>query len=162
MERTAKKKDYYNQAVGRIPVPFEDGHITIRECADAELKEEVGIDRSLVRATIEFGCMDSAFNDPRAHYIRHIFLRWVETPPKSSAELKNVFAIPLSQLPVLINRSQKLSIGNTALELQLNHDKLLELVLSTPFAKAFVDSIMHFYDQPTGALTYGLGGAQVF
>jgi hypothetical protein len=108
--------------------------------------------------------MDSAFNDPRAHYIRHIFLRWIESPPKSSAELKNVIAIPLSQVPMLTSRTRKWRCADgTELELQLNHHTMVDLVLSMPMTQAFISSILQFHQATIGQpMTYGLGGAQVF
>jgi hypothetical protein len=43
VERMAKKRDYFNETFGRLnATAIEEGHMTVRESADQELKEEVG------------------------------------------------------------------------------------------------------------------------
>lgn len=141
-ERCAKKSPIPSASgYGNGIVP-EAGDVSLREAADKELKEEIGIDRLQVKATQEFGCMDDMLNDSRCHGIRHIFLRWVDQAPRPSSELSNVLSVPVSQMSKLYNREINWrSPDGKLLGMILNHDLYARLILEHPQTIDFISSI---------------------
>jgi 8-oxo-dGTP pyrophosphatase MutT (NUDIX family) len=139
-ERCARKAD-----------GFEPGDMSLRAAADKELNEEVGISRGAGAGRIvtrELGFIDDPLQEPRAHYERFVYLRWVEQEPKPSSELKKILMVPLSIVPSLCDRR----IGWTdptdgaQLGLVLGHDKLLRLIMSHPDTQSFLANVATFYD----------------
>src|SRR6185295_48583 len=107
--------------------------------ADKEMKEEIGIDLRNTKATVPLGYMDHVFSDPRCHGVRFVYLRWVEQEPKSSAELQNVVAAPLSVLSALCSGEQKWRAPDgREFGLILNHDLFLRVVMLHPMTAAFL------------------------
>ena len=136
-----------------IGVQFEQGDMTLREAADKELSEEIGIDRKTSRIiTRELGFMDDPLAEPRAHYLRCIYLRWIEQAPKTSAELKKALAVPVSRVKDLCARKTVWKDANgNEFGLELNHDLLIGLILSHPDTNAFLANISTVYDRPLGS-----------
>lgn len=157
-ERMGNRTRRYDTQTGKY-IEFEQGDFSMREAADKEVKEEIGVDPKLIRATRFFGMMDDVFGDPRCHGLRAgIYLRWIEQPPSTSAELKNIVAIPVSQLHLLTERKSKWRFADgKELELGLGHDKLIKLVLAHPDTQAFLTLIRTYYDVQTR--NFGNGSA---
>lgn len=149
-ERMGNKKGFTGTNIygSQIYLSFEDGDMSLKEAADKEIKEEVGIDPKLIRASREFGLMDDVFGDPRCHGIRYITLRWVEQMPKASEELKDIVAIPVSQLSVLYGGTSNWRFPDgKECGLILGHDKLIRYVIEHPDVIEFLSLIATFYQK---------------
>ncbi len=154
-ERCAKKAPItvYSPGKGNVNVQMEQGDMCLRNAADKELKEEIGIDPRNIKATQELGFMDDVFSDPRCHGLRFIYLRWVEQPPRPSDELTNVLSIPVSQMPKLWDREiQWTSPDGKEMGLILNHDNYAKVILNHPQVTEFLTGIKVQADsaQPQG------------
>jgi len=148
-ERMANKKARPGRTVDFGVPNFEEGDISLLDAADKELREEIGIDKKNVRMTRELGLLDDFLSEPRAHYVRFAFLRWIEQPPKTSDELKTVIALPVSQLKGLCDRSETWkNARGEEFSLELNHDKLIKLILAHPETQAFLANIATVYEVP--------------
>lgn len=153
MERMGNKnwRPPYGGAVGinmsSALKKLEDGDPDLRAAADKELSEEIGIDkRNSTIVTQQLGFMDDVFSDPRAHYLRCIFLRWIDQPPKPSEELKSVLNVPINALLPLLNRQAKwITANQEELFLELNHDVLITLILRMPATQKFIANMKAFY-----------------
>lgn len=147
-ERMANKKSLPDRNNGEY-VKFEMGDISLRAAADKEIKEEVGIDPRNIKFTQEFGMMDDVFSDPRCHGIRAgIFLRWVEQTPSPTDELKDILAIPVSQLGMLYNNVAKWKFADgKEFGFILGHDKLVRMVMKHPQTLDFLALVKTFYDK---------------
>jgi hypothetical protein len=145
-ERMANKSRPEEHAGGR-GFKTEGGDSSLRAAADKELNEEIGIDKTKVKVTRELGFMDDCISEPRAHYLRCIFLRWIEQSPRPSEELKTVIPVPLSKLPDLC--SGKIAYKDAQgqeLRLELGHDRLLHLVMAHPETQGFLANLVTIYD----------------
>ena len=85
------------------------------------------IPKDRIKATELVAVMDDAFNDPRTHGIRIVYLRWVEIEPKSryilnredgrltslSEELKSIISVPVSKLSALADRTIQVRCSRT-------------------------------------------------
>jgi ADP-ribose pyrophosphatase YjhB (NUDIX family) len=156
-ERMGKKSAYLGEA----------GDMSAQIAADKELKEEIGIDRArgVKIVTHHLGVFDDPLAEPRAHYYRDIYLRWIEQEPRPSAELKTVITLPVDQVEALCNKQTCLHLSSDRkLTLGLGHDKLIALVMSHPDTKDFLKKICLFHEtqqqnqHPQQAST-GFGGA---
>jgi ADP-ribose pyrophosphatase YjhB (NUDIX family) len=163
MERMGNKRGFRDPWGSSISKPFEDGHMTLRQCADAELSEEIGVDPRLVRATVELGSVDFALGDPRLHCYRGgIFLRWIEQQPKATAELKKIVAIPISQIRMLTSGQHKWKFADKEVGLELGHDWLIDTILTMPTTQAFIQAINDYHASPPSVYQTTGSAAQVF
>ena len=156
-ERCAKKKPYEGYVGSKYTtVQMEAGDMSLREAADKELKEEIGIDPYNVKVTQELGYMDHVFSDPRCHGLRFIFLRWVDQQPHPSTELSSVLSIPVSQMHKLCDREIFWnSPDGKRLGLILGHDEYAKLVLSHPDTIDFISGLKVKADQTTPQSGFG-------
>ena len=138
-ERCARKPVIWT---GSASVKLEAGDMSLREAANKEMNEEMGIDADNVKATVPLGYMDDVFSDPRCHGVRFAYLRWVEQEPRASEELKNIIAAPISLLRDLANREKQwTSPEGKKFGLILNHDQFLRLIITHPQVTDFLASI---------------------
>lgn len=113
----------------------EAGSVTLKAAADKELEEETKIPLDKVRAWTLFGAIDRPDNDPRRHGLRSaIFLRWVDTYPQSTQELKKFVGVPLSQLPALCNQG-----SYNGLPLVLGHADMIRMVMDDIDTREFIN-----------------------
>lgn len=153
VERTGDKnwRPEYTGAIGAVMssqnMKLESGDFDLRSAADKELSEEIGIDRkNSTIVTQQLACIDDVFADPRAHYVRTIYLRWIDQPPKPSDELKTVINVPISALEPLLNRTHQWVTNTGAhLSLELNHDKLIALILRLPATIEFINNMKSYF-----------------
>lgn len=134
---------------------LEEGDPDLRSAADKELSEEIGIDRKhCTIVTQELGFMDDLFSDPRAHYLRCIFLRWIDQPPKPSEELKTVINVPLPQLAAICARKLSWTAPDgVSLGLELNHDTLIRLIMALPATQKFIENMKTYFKNKTSKMT---------
>jgi ADP-ribose pyrophosphatase YjhB (NUDIX family) len=128
--------------MGNKPKHVEKGHMCISEASVSEVFEELQIHKSDIKATKMLGVIDDIENDPRMHGIRFIYLRWVETEPKKSDELKSIVSVPISLLNNLAER--RVAWPNKEgkpLGMVLNHDKMIKLVMAHPDTQKFLTNI---------------------
>ncbi len=120
---------------------FEAGDMSLREAADKELTEEIGVPISAVQETVLGGCMDYPLQDPRTHGVRFFFLRWVVQRPRATDELKRIIGVPVfsklsdfcaGRLPVASKD------GRAQLVPELNHGEFVRLVMSMPVTRDFM------------------------
>lgn len=152
------------ETMGAKPAGFEPGDMSLRQAADKELKEEVGIDRRNVKYTHYLGAFDDVLREPRAHGVSHVFLRWVEQAPRPSEELKDILSVPVSQLATLCDPDMRvpwIAPDGKELFLGLGHDKLIAAVLTLPTTQGFLAAVRTAYDPPEPAAPFGFafGGA---
>ena len=127
---------------GQRPVGVEAGDTSVRAAADKELKEEIGIDASLVRETKLLGIVDHVLNDPRTHGMRFVHLRWIEQQPRSSDEIKLIVPVPLSELRRLVEGQITVDTASgEQLGFILNHAQYIAVVMSHPATEAFITKI---------------------
>jgi ADP-ribose pyrophosphatase YjhB (NUDIX family) len=149
-ERCAKKAVISTYVAGRGNVPFkyEEGDMCLKDAADKELKEEIGIDPQNIKTTQELGYVDDVFSDPRCHGVRFVFLRWVDQAPRPSSELTSVLSIPVSQMQKLCDREIFWNAPDgKKLGLILNHDTYSKLILAHPQTLDFISGIKVKADQ---------------
>lgn len=143
----------YKLALNQLVKKMEDGDHDLRSAADKELSEEIGIDRknsSIV--TQELGFMDDVFSDPRAHYLRCIFLRWIDQPPRPSEELRTIINVPLPQLAAICQRKIFWTAPDgVQLGLELNHDTLIRLIMVHPATLKFIEKMKLYFQSKTAA-----------
>jgi ADP-ribose pyrophosphatase YjhB (NUDIX family) len=134
------------QGYGQQP-KYEAGDLSIRAAADKEIKEEIGLNKADIKQTVYLGVFEDALRDPRRAGISHVFLRWIETEPKTSAELKNVVTVPVSHLPALCARQTCWnSPDGKQITLGLNHHILIQTVMQIQETLDFLMLIRTFYD----------------
>jgi len=121
----------------------EPGDVTLREAADKELREEIGIDRNHVVGTHYLGFIEDCLNDPSGDGTRHVFLRFVNKAPEESDELKDVYAVPIDKLDALILGKQKITSGKDKKELSFvkNHGRLIQIARRIPGYEDFLAAV---------------------
>jgi ADP-ribose pyrophosphatase YjhB (NUDIX family) len=150
----------HKERMAKKPARYEEGDMSLREAADKEIKEEVGVDPRNIRVTKEFGLMDDVFGDPRCDGMRAMmYLRWIEQNPKPTEELKNIIAVPVSQLGKLARNEVKWRFSDgKEMGLILGHDKVLRLLMRHPTVNDFLALIRTYHENHTGA-AMEVGGA---
>jgi 8-oxo-dGTP pyrophosphatase MutT (NUDIX family) len=160
-ERMANKSPHtFHTAYRSCSVNFESGDIDLRSAADKELSEEVGIDKKNIKFTKELGLMDDVFSDPRCHGVRYIYLRWVEQTPKATDELKNIVAVPLSDLHYLANK-KPYPVKDKEYALILNHHTLLKCIMSMDVTQNFLKKVINVY-KDASCFRSNLSSSQIF
>jgi ADP-ribose pyrophosphatase YjhB (NUDIX family) len=147
-ERCANKPKSIMGNAGKYVTP-EAGDLSLRQAADKELKEEIGVNPRNIRATHELGYMDDVFADGRYHGVRHIYLRWLEQDTvRGTSELSTIVATPLSMLPALCRGEIPWTPEGTTKELGLilGHDRLLRLVFTLPATQEFIEFVKNTAD----------------
>lgn len=114
----------------------EKGHMSEREAADAEMKEEICVDRRNVLYTERICSYESPTRDPRSHYQGACYFRYIAVPPSASVELKSVVMLSMATIAALIQRQPyMLQRPDGTVEeclLVLGHDILLDSILRLP------------------------------
>lgn len=122
----------------------EPGHMSEREAADAELKEEIGMDRRHVLYTEKILTYDSVLRDPLKHCVGSVYFRFIDRPPGASEELKQVFLVPVSRVVEMV-RGETFPISmDDEVRLVLGHDKLLKWILTLPNVHELLEKARRF------------------
>lgn len=135
------------ETMGEKSEGLEPGDICLREAADKEMKEEIGIDRRNVVATLPVAVISDPLNDPTRDGLRFVYLRFVKQQVRTSDELKDVFTVPVSKLKDLCDGSISIkSADDVSLSFIRNHDQFVKKVMSLSETESFL-AVIHSFDE---------------
>lgn len=155
METMGRPTDSQFDAGAKIYYSFkEPGHMSWREAADAEMKEEICVDKRNVLYTELIATYESPLRDPRSQYNGAAYFRYLAIPPQSSAELKTVVMLNMQQIQQLVNNQPlymptRPGAESEELHLVLGHDQLIHQLLSLPNVQELLERAVLF-NQRTG------------